>query len=118
MREDGLLVLPGAAGALGKTPVTLAYGVAKSSVHHLVKSFADPEQCGLPRGTTTVGIVPSMLDTEANRNAMPNADFSNWTPLDHVSEKIVDWIECREKPVSGSLIKIVTEHGNTKFVNI
>ncbi|KAG2388216.1 hypothetical protein C9374_001066 [Naegleria lovaniensis] len=118
LKDGGLLVLPGAAGALSPTPHTIAYGLAKNSVHHLVRSLAHPEQCGLPAHTTTIGIVPSMLDTEANRQAMPNADTSSWTPLDHVSSELIKWLESSytERPPSGSLVKIVTSKGNTDFI--
>nr|CAG4708566.1 unnamed protein product [Naegleria fowleri] len=118
LKEGGLLVLPGAAGALSPTPHTIAYGLAKNSVHHLVRSLAHPKECGLPAHTTTIGIVPSMLDTEANRQAMPNADTSTWTPLDHVSNELIKWLESSytERPPSGSLVKIVTTKGNTEFI--
>lgn len=116
LKESGLLVLPGAHSALSATPGVIAYGIAKASVHHLVKSFANPKLCGLPVDTTTIGIVPSMLDTEGNRNAMPNADFSSWTPLEHVSEEILKWVDGAERPKSGSLIKLVTKNGKTEFI--
>jgi len=119
MKEGGLLVLPGASGALGPTPGTIAYGISKSAVHHLVKSLANPELAGLPAKSIAVGIVPSMLDTEANRQAMPNEDFSNWTPLDAVSQQILTWVDnYDQRPQSGSLIKVITHKGETTFEKI
>ena len=49
LKEGGLLVLTGAAGALGPTPVTLSYGISKVSTHHLVASLAS-QNSGLPTG--------------------------------------------------------------------
>ena len=84
LKESGLLVLVGAAGALEPTPGMLAYGMAKASVHHLVKSLGSPES-GLPKNAICTGICPVILDTPNNRKWMPNEDFSTWTPLQEIA---------------------------------
>ena len=38
------------------------------------------------------------LDTEANREAMKNADFSKWTSCDSVADKIKNWVETENYP--------------------
>lgn len=53
----------------------IGYGLAKSAVHHLVKSLAD-KSSGLPDNSTVLAILPITLDTPMNRKWMPNADFS------------------------------------------
>lgn len=53
------------------------------------------------------------LDTEANRKNMPNADFSQWTPLEFVGEKVFDWADKQSRPPSGSLLSLVTADGVT-----
>lgn len=40
LKENGLLVLSGAAGCFSPTPALIAYGVSKAATHHLVKSLA------------------------------------------------------------------------------
>lgn len=115
MREGGLLVLPGAAGATQPTPGMIAYGVAKSAVHHLVRSLAAKDS-GLPTNATVTGIMPVILDTEMNRAGMPNANFDNWTKLDEVSGKLFDWAENpASRPRNGSLIRIVTHNNQTTY---
>jgi NAD(P)-dependent dehydrogenase (short-subunit alcohol dehydrogenase family) len=52
-----------------------AYAVAKEGVATLGEVIAD-ECCGT--GVTANTIAPSVLDTPANRRAMPGADFTRW----------------------------------------
>jgi dihydropteridine reductase len=87
-------VLVGAAAATSPTPGMIAYGLAKASVHHLVKSAADKDS-GLPVGSKVVGLLPYvsffislcriMLDTPMNRKWMPDADTDTWTPLPEIA---------------------------------
>lgn len=60
------------------TPDMIGYGMAKAAVHQLVKSCATKES-GLPIGVTVAGLLPVCIDTEANRQSMPDADFNKWT---------------------------------------
>eukprot|EP01027_Heterolobosea_sp_BB2_P024021 GEZU01036143.1.p2 GENE.GEZU01036143.1~~GEZU01036143.1.p2 ORF type:complete len:205 (-),score=81.73 GEZU01036143.1:608-1222(-) len=85
LKNDGILVLTGAAAATGPTPGMIGYGVAKAAVHHLVGSLA-AKKSGLPEQATVAAILPTTLDTPQNRAAMPNANFKNWTPLEEVSK--------------------------------
>lgn len=112
LKEGGLLLLPGAAGALSPTPDAIGYGLAKAGVHHLVKSLSKAES-GLPKNSVVCGIAPTILDTEANRHAMPNADTSKWIKLDDLGEKIVEWC-CDKKPKNGTLYKVESENGIMK----
>jgi dihydropteridine reductase len=109
MKEGGLLLLPGAAGALSATPDAIGYGLAKAAVHHLIKSLSKAES-GLPKNSIVCGIAPTILDTEANRHAMPNADTSKWIKLDALGQKIVEWCSDK-KPTNGALYKIESENG-------
>ncbi|CEM18352.1 unnamed protein product [Vitrella brassicaformis CCMP3155] len=84
LKPFGTLFLPGAAAALNPTPQTISYGASKALVHHLVKSLAS-EGSGMPEGSKTVGILPTIIDTEANRVAMPDADQSTWTKLEDIA---------------------------------
>eukprot|EP01062_Namystynia_karyoxenos_P062368 TRINITY_DN55260_c0_g1_i1.p2 TRINITY_DN55260_c0_g1~~TRINITY_DN55260_c0_g1_i1.p2 ORF type:complete len:291 (+),score=113.54 TRINITY_DN55260_c0_g1_i1:94-873(+) len=113
MRPQGLLVLPGAAGAVGPTPGMLGYGVAKAAVHHILRSLADPES-GLPKDVSVLGVLPTVLNTEMNRKFMPKANHANWTPLEFVAELVFDWAESAAKrPPTGSLVQMDTLDGKT-----
>jgi dihydropteridine reductase len=82
----------------------------------MVKSLSS-KKGGLPDGSVTVGIAPVMLDTPANRESMPDADRSTWTPVEDVAEKIFEWSSrSGEMPTSGKVYKIVTIGNKTDFI--
>ncbi|KAJ2687832.1 hypothetical protein IWW39_002646 [Coemansia spiralis] len=112
LSPTGLLVLAGAAPALKGTPGMIGYGMAKAAVHHLVTSLAMP---GSGVDGRVVGILPVTLDTKENRSAMPNADFTTWTPLETVVERIFTWLSTPAECESGKLYSIITENSVTKF---
>ena len=107
------MILPGAYGAFNPTPKSIAYGIAKAAVHHLVKSLG--EGTGLPESSIVIGLMPLVIDTPANRKMMPKADVTNWTSPFEISEKILEWIQGKSLPKSGSLVKIETIKGNTSY---
>jgi len=114
LKEHGLVALMGAAAAVEPTPGMLSYGVSKAATHHIVKSAA-AEGGGLPKGATIAALCPLTLDTPTNRADMPNANFDNWTPLSVVASILLGWAEGKERPKSGSLIKLVTKDKVTKL---
>merc|ERR1711973_31107 len=115
LKDGGLLVLPGAKPATGGTPGMLGYGMAKAAVHQLVKSLGSSGS-GLPTGSCVLGMLPVTLDTPMNRKFMPDADKSTWTPLSEVGRILINWVEKKERPRSGSLVAMLTEKGNTSLM--
>ncbi|KAI8825950.1 uncharacterized protein EV422DRAFT_147137 [Fimicolochytrium jonesii] len=116
LKEGGLVTLVGAAAALDGTPGMIAYGLAKASTHHLVKSLAGSGS-GLPTGAKAVAILPVTLDTPMNRKFMPDADHSSWTPLDAVAKRVYGWAAGEETPDNGGLYVVTTKGGKTTFEN-
>jgi len=116
LKQGGLLVITGANAAYNNnpTPAMLAYGVSKAGAHQLVTSLSASDS-GLPHGSTVACILPIMLDTKANRDAMPDANFDNWTPLDTVAQLFYDWCTGRERPHNGAFVTIKTENKKTHF---
>jgi len=115
LQPDGILIVTGAAGAVNPTPNLLAYGTSKAAVHHLVKSLSVPGS-GLPDKATVIAMLPVMLDTPTNRKDVPDADFSNWTPLQHVADKMKEWLnEPKSRPSTGELVKFETKAGVTTW---
>ncbi|KAJ3012386.1 UNVERIFIED_CONTAM: hypothetical protein HDU68_001239 [Siphonaria sp. JEL0065] len=117
LKDNGLLVLVGAAAATEGTPGMIAYGIAKAGVHHLVKSVASTDS-GFPKDARVVALLPVTLDTPMNRKYMPDADFSKWTPLEELSGKVLSWAEGKEAVASGSLLKVVTKDGKTEYTSV
>lgn len=79
-QQAGRLVLVGAQPALngeaGKH--SAAYALSKSLVFQLAELL---NATGAAQQVSASVLVPSILDTPQNRVAMPQADFSKWTPL-------------------------------------
>jgi NADP-dependent 3-hydroxy acid dehydrogenase YdfG len=113
-----LCVFMGATVALQGTPGMLGYGTAKAGVHHVVTTLAayHPQTLGKKQKPTKptfpvpIAILPTTLDTMANRVAMPNADTSKWTNCTDVAEQIGQWITTPSlRPAPGSLVKVYTQ---------
>lgn len=124
----------GATAALQPTPGMIGYGVSKSAAHYYVQALG--ATTGLAVSTkslrkqaqaarrqhvaldsmSVVGILPTMLDTPTNREAMPNEDFDLWTkPLD-IAKEIGTWVTTPPlRPHSGSLVKVFTNAEGTHF---
>ena len=64
-------------------------------------------------GDTSTPLLRVTLDTPGNRKGMPNADFSQWTPLDFVSETVYNWVDKADRPPNGSLLSFTTSDGIT-----
>ena len=68
----------------------------------------------MPAGSCTLAVLPVTLDTPGNREAMPSADFSSWTPPSVLAQNIVQWSETVEgRPKNGSLLVARTKAGQT-----
>ena len=74
---------PGLDSRHGKGMV--AYGLAKSLLFRLADLLND-ESGG--QDIVTSVVIPSTIDTEANRKAMSNADFKTWVQADQIAEAI------------------------------
>ena len=87
MKQNGYgrIVLVGARPALdanaGKN--MLAYALSKSLLFKLAE-FLNADSKGT--NITTSVIVPSTIDTPANRTSMPTADFNNWVKPEAIAE--------------------------------
>ena len=81
-RGGGAIVNVGARAALRGAAGLGAYAASKSAVIRLTETLAD-ELKG--RGVNVNCILPSIVDTPANRAAMPDAAFGEWVPPGHIA---------------------------------
>lgn len=92
--DGGRIILVGARPALlaneGKNAV--AYALSKSLVFKLAELLNAEGQA---KKVITTVIVPGTIDTAANRNAMPDADFSQWVSPEELAESML--FLCSEK---------------------
>jgi len=70
------------------------------------------ERKEIPESSTVLTILPQMLDTPANRAAMPDADTSKWAPTDNVAKLIRGWADGDNRPQNGSFAKLHYEKGS------
>jgi NAD(P)-dependent dehydrogenase (short-subunit alcohol dehydrogenase family) len=81
----------------------IAYTVAKAGVIAFVQALA-AETRG--RGVTVNAVLPSTMDTPANRAAMPQADPKTWVPVESVAGAIAYLASDSAAHVSGTLLAI------------
>jgi NAD(P)-dependent dehydrogenase (short-subunit alcohol dehydrogenase family) len=99
----GRVVSIGAKPALETTVGKFAYSFSKSGVINLMQTLALEHK---EQDITFNTIVPSIIDTPANRESMQNQDFSKWvTPLE-IAEKCLYLLGDEGKSVSGEIIKM------------
>ncbi len=79
------------------------YSASKSGVNRLTESLARELK---PANVNVNCVMPRIMDTPANRKAMPEADFSSWVKTDQVA-RIIRWL-CSEEaaPITGAAVPI------------
>lgn len=100
-RGGGSIVTVGALAGLQGGAGAAPYSVAKAAVIAFTRCLAEE---GKALGVRANCIVPGILDTEANRRAMPQADRRAWTQTDSVAEAVVFLCGGESAGVNGSLL--------------
>jgi NAD(P)-dependent dehydrogenase (short-subunit alcohol dehydrogenase family) len=80
-----------------------AYSVSKLGVLHLVAMAADEAK---GTGVTVNCVVPSFIDTPANRAAIPDADYSTWPKVPDIARAYAFLASPGAHLVSGSAIPV------------
>ena len=92
----------GAMGALQAGAGMGPYAASKAGVHRLTEALAAEH-----KGKITVNaVLPSTIDTAANRADMPKADFSKWVRPQELAEVILFLISDAASAVTGALIPV------------
>lgn len=99
----GKIVNIGALGALSGQAGMSAYCCAKSSVMRLTESLSE-ELKG--EGINVNAVLPSIIDTPPNREAMPDADFSDWVSPQQLAEVICFLASEKASAVHGALLSV------------
>ena len=81
----------------------LAYTVSKVGVIGLTQALAEETR---GTGVTVNSVLPSTMDTPANRSAMPDADPTKWTPVDSVAETIAFLVSPGADRTTGTLVTV------------
>jgi NAD(P)-dependent dehydrogenase (short-subunit alcohol dehydrogenase family) len=98
----GRIVNVGALGALQAGAGMGAYAASKAGVHRLTEALAAEW-----KGKVTVNaVLPSIIDTEANRASMPKADFAKWVRPQELAEVILFLASDAASAVTGALLPV------------
>ena len=101
--DAGRIVNVGANAAVKAAAGMGAYAAAKAGVHRLTESLAEE----LKGRVTVNAVLPSIIDTPANRADMPNADFSAWASPAEVAAAILFLASEDASGVTGALLPVV-----------
>ncbi len=98
----GRIVNVGAMGALQAGSGMGAYAASKAGVHRLTEALAAEW-----KGRITVNaVLPSTIDTPANRASMPRADFGKWVTPQELAEVILFLVSDAASAVTGALLPV------------
>ena len=101
--KAGRIVNVGANGAVKAAAGMGAYAASKAGVHRLTEALAE-ELKG--HGVTVNAVLPSILDTAANRADMPKADFATWVTTDELAAVMLFLAGEKASAVTGALVPV------------
>ena len=99
----GRIVNVASRAALEPKGGAIAYSIAKAGVATMTQCLADEVKS---RGILVNAVVPSTIDTPANRRAMPNARHDLWPKPAQIAETIVWLCHPQTQLVSGALLPV------------
>lgn len=99
----GKIVNVGAWGAMQGAGSMGAYGAAKSVVMRLTESMSEELKA---QSINVNAVLPSIIDTPANRAAMPDADYSEWVSTANLANVICFLGSDDASAVHGALIPV------------
>ena len=81
----------------------IAYTVSKVGVIAFVQTLAHEMR---PHGVTVNAVLPSTMDTPANRAAMPDSDRRGWVPVEAVADAIAMLARAQSAHITGTLLAV------------
>jgi NAD(P)-dependent dehydrogenase (short-subunit alcohol dehydrogenase family) len=102
-RNEGRIVAIGSRAGVEPVAGLSAYGVSKAALVYLIRTLALELK---PTGITANVVLPSTIDTPANRDAMPQADPSKWVSPTSIA-KVVAWLAGKgAQDISGAVVPV------------
>jgi len=103
MSNFGRVVSIGAKPAVETTAGKFAYSFSKMGVVNLMQTLAEEHKSD---NITFNTIIPSVIDTPANRESMQNQDFSKWITPQEIAEKCLFLCSDEGKSINGEVVKM------------
>jgi NAD(P)-dependent dehydrogenase (short-subunit alcohol dehydrogenase family) len=101
--KAGRIVNVGANGAVKAALGMGAYAASKAGVHRLTEALAEELKGS---GVTVNAVLPSILDTPANRADIPKADFATWVTTEELTAVMLFLASEKASAVTGALIPV------------
>lgn len=101
--DEGRIVNVGSAAALKAGGGMGPYAAAKAGVHSLTQAMA--EELKATRVTVNA-VLPSIIDTPANRKDMPEADPSHWVAPADLAHTILFLASPQARAITGALLPV------------
>jgi len=99
---NGRIINFGSMAVFGNQQSNAVYAASKAAVVNMTDAVAREYT---DDGIQSFVLAPSTIDSEANRQAMPNADHSSWVTLEDIAEAVM--YLCRSgSAVSGTVFKL------------
>jgi len=106
-QKRGAIVNVAAKAAFDHAAGAAAYAASKAAALAMIDSLAADTK---GTGVRVNSILPSIIDTEANRKAMPNADFATWPRPEDIARVILFLCSEEAKVIHGAAIPV---YGNS-----
>jgi NAD(P)-dependent dehydrogenase (short-subunit alcohol dehydrogenase family) len=103
MRAPGRIVNVTARPAVVPTSMLSAYAASKAAVSSITQNLSEELR---EHGIFVNAVIPSIIDTPANRKAMPAEDFSRWPKGHEVADAIAFLASPENKLISGALVPV------------
>ncbi|MCV0414442.1 MAG: SDR family NAD(P)-dependent oxidoreductase [Brevundimonas sp.] len=101
--DEGRIVNVGSAAALKPGAGMGAYGAAKAGVHALTQALAEELKA---TSVTVNAVLPSIIDTPANRKDMPDADPAQWVAPADLAAVILFLASPESRAMTGALVPV------------
>ncbi len=103
-RKNGWIVNVASRAALHGGPMVALYAASKAVVVRLTEALAEELK---DQGITVNCVLPGIIDTPPNREAMPEADRQRWVSPEEIAEVILFLASDRARAVTGAALPIV-----------
>jgi NAD(P)-dependent dehydrogenase (short-subunit alcohol dehydrogenase family) len=103
LSRGGRIVTIGAGAAAKASAGMGAYAASKAGVARLTEALAEEQK---PKAITVNAVLPSIIDTPANRKEMPDADFRKWVSPGEIADTIQFLLSDKARGVTGALIAV------------
>jgi NAD(P)-dependent dehydrogenase (short-subunit alcohol dehydrogenase family) len=105
-KKSGVIVNVASKAAVDHGAGASAYAASKAGAVALMDSLAAEVKGS---GVRVNSILPSIIDTEANRKAMPDADFAKWPKPEEIARVILFLCSDEAKLIHGASIPVYGE---------